>query len=422
MAVAIVVWIVGEVLARRSLRRAMSEGWPSGRLDAILGVFPKSLPTASALALETEARQIGIDLEPRTTDAKRVPPPAEPAWKAIEDETKKYIAARLSMTVRAPVPAPPAVAAFLSTNSLSIGRIEELSESDPAPQWQIDLSKGLDRPLPNLPGHVRIVRLLVASALHHDSQNDAAAAWRDLHAASRLPDGLFRRPEATSQVTAVNEATMVTGAMRHLSGLPPQWASQWPSDDLRARLNDAATVDAWTMYRHFDTPVTTDLFHPLGGRRKPTLYWRVLSFILSPYLRASAANTAMAHRKLLREVTSLPACTQVINRTPPSQLVPAWNVMGRAVLGAGTLESLYQRMHLLLAQIDGTDLILEARRIRQSSGEWPAAAPKGPSRCSTPMWAYARTEANELLVTTTTPLAVVGPPNTLRLPLRHLEQ
>jgi hypothetical protein len=227
---------------------------------------------------------------------------------------------------------------------------------------------------------------------------------------------------SSSQIIAQVEVTMITGAMRQLAGAPPQWASMWPEDDLLVRMQRAATADAWLFYAPFDTPPTADLFRAFSGNdQRSSFGGRVLSLILSPYLRASAANTAMAHRQLLREYSRLPICSQVIPRKSTAQLIPEWNAFGRVALPSEAIGTSYQRAHQLLAQLDGTNLMIAARRFRQSNGMWPSAAPPIRSRCSQPMWIYARTDSSGVLMTTATPLFTVGTPGALNLPQRYID-
>jgi hypothetical protein len=422
VALAAALWTVAELLARSNLHRALAEGWPvpSGRLEESLTLFP----TPSARQLEANAQDLEIDLRPRSGRPPPLGPPRTTSgWKAIDGPAKEYLHARLSAPTRASVPAPTPVAGFLHQHEEGIRRVEKTLLSNGPPQWPMDSRKGFNAPLPNLLGNLFLVRLLVAAALQHGSAGEGDAGWRDLEAASRLPDGLFRRPEVISQLVALAEASMITGAMRQMPGPPPQWALTWPEHDLVGEMNQAATADAWMLYVPFNSPPTTDLFNADSGQENnATTGGRVLSFLLSPYMRASAANAASAHSRLLREYANRSACSQILTTWKPNELLPEWNRFGRIALPSEAIGSAYGKVHLLLAQLEGTRLVLAARRGRSDEGAWPAVAPEVRSPCAQRIWSYARTDSGELVVAATTPLLINGVQGAWNLSQRYVER
>jgi hypothetical protein len=233
-------WLVGEVVARWYLSDALASGWPtpSGRLPAIIDLYPPHPANATARKLEREAWPLGIDIYPRVgperpsnlgTISKR--------WKDIDAPVKTYLVEVLRQARSAPRPAPAPVAAFLTEHEAAIQRLAQTLIAGKPPAWRVDVKKGFDAPLPNLLGNLHLVRLLAISSLHHASRNELESAWRDLHAASRLPEGLFRRPDTISQLIAIAEASVIVGTMRQLSGPPPQWALTWVGADLQRNLD-----------------------------------------------------------------------------------------------------------------------------------------------------------------------------------------
>ncbi len=211
--------------------------------------------------------------------------------------------------------------------------------------------------------------------------------------------------------------------MRQMTGLPPQWAFVWPEGDLIRQMNEAATAEAWTIYGPFESPATTDLFSAVSGaENQPTLGGRIVSLVLSPYLRASAASTAKAHRDLLLYYARLPACIQVVATKTIAQAIPEWNVFGRVTDPGEAVGTSYRRLHRFLAHVEGTRLILASRRVKQETTLWPIAAPVVRSPCVEHLWSYAVARSGDLSLTVTTPLPTVGTRTALTLPQRYVEE
>jgi hypothetical protein len=420
------VWVTAEAGARWYLHRALSTGWPlpSGRLAEIATLFPTQPETSVARQLETGALPLGIDVFPRVggpRPSEQLPPIK--AWKAVEESTKSYIQASVQLNTPAVTTIPPSVAAFIEAQANTLGTVETILISNPPPQWSIDLQKGVNAPLPNLLGNISLVRLLVASALHHRGLGDMDRAWRDLQAASRLPEGLLRRPELISQAIGRYEANLIIGTMRQLTGPPPPWALDWPGVDSIRQMDLAAMADAWIFYQAFDTQATSDLFTAFSGpENRPTLGGRSLSTAFSSYLRASAANAASCHRDLLRELARLPACTQTVVAPTAEQVIPKWNVFGKIVFIGDSLGLGYRRLHLFLAQLEGTRLILGARRAKQETKVWPRTAPSIASPCTVAPWSYAVDSSGKLSLAARTPFATIGTPKALALPQSFSEE
>jgi hypothetical protein len=395
LALPVGLWLAGELAARWYLSEAMESGWPtpSGRLAAVVDLFPPQPANAAARTLEAEAWPLGIDIYPRTG-------PERPAnlgtlnaqWKAIDTPAKTYLVEMLRQARSAPQPAPAPVAAFLLEHEGAIQHLAQTLIANDPPTWRVDVKEGFDAPLPNLLGNLHVVRLLALSALQHAARNEPEPAWRDLHAATRLPEGLFRRPDTISQLIAIAETSVIVGTMRQLSGPPPKWALTWPGEDLQKSLGRSFALDAWYGYSSFASPITTDLFTAFAGKEtQPSLGGRMLSMLLSPYLRMSAANSAAAHRTVLRHNLEPPPCDQTVQALTTAQVIPEWNTFGRVAVPVESIGSSYRRLRGLHAHIEGTRLLLQARRARSQTGVWPGEPPPIVSPCAKRMWSYTAT-------------------------------
>ena len=417
-----ILWLVAEMATLAYFRRSLSSGWPtpSGRLADIPRVVPDQPESKSAHDFEQLVRPLSIDLVPKTkfhADQNHVD---RTPWKAIEPAIKDYVRAAIVEVPARRHPAPPPVAGFLAEHAASLDAIVDHLESSEPPRWEIRTRAGWRAPLPNLLGHIAVVRLLVAAALNREAVGDNAAAWRDLHAAAVLTDSALSHPYLISQLIGYAETTLIVGSMRQIKGCP-EWSLRWPSADLKAALTRAATVEAWPLYQPFTEMPGSDLFTAYGDvEEKASMPGRILSGVFGPYLLASAANTAETHRYALHEYTRPDICDQR-TRIISYKTLPGWNVFGRVAFSGDTLGGSFRRMRHLAADIQGTRLILLARRAKQDTGTWPTSTPRSVPPCSHLLWSSESKPAQYLIraVPAISPLENKG---AINLPQEHVEE
>jgi hypothetical protein len=382
------VWLVAELGARWYLHQALSHGWPtqSGALSEVRKAIRDHPQNEAARRIETLAAGLAIDIIPRGQSRQRPSSQVDvAAWKAVEQTVKDYVAQAVTASERRSNSAPQAFVSYLTDRSANFSALVTQLEAGGPPSWEVRSSAGFDAPLPNLLGHLSLVRLLVAAALNSASVRDNHAAWQDLHAASILTEPLFERPDLISQLVGYAEANLIIGGMRQVEGAP-DWSLQWPGLNLQVALTRATTADAWPIYEPFTRSLFSDLFTVFADKEHPpTLGGRLLSLVLGPYLVASAANTAIVHRTSLQRYSSLPACDQRIEIIT-TDAIPRWNIFGRVAFPE--LGGSYERLQHLLAHIDGTRQLLTARRQRQHSRAWPEAPPPFQTICHRSFWAY----------------------------------
>ncbi len=416
-------WLAVELGARWRLHKVMAAGWPTpdGSLDSLGTFYPPTQTNDIAHEIERRAWLIGVDVYPRKgadrPDARKL----DPRWKNVQDAAKAYIHSALTCDRPCSAALPARFEEYLNVNGAAIDGIAERILSGPVPQWKVDLRRGFAAPLPNLVGHLELVRLLVASSLHRADRGETEKAWQYLHAASRFTDGLVLRPELISQLIVRADAIMIVGAMRRVPSAAPAWALSWPDADLKQRLGSAAAVEAWMAYSPFRKSVLTDLFSAFDDEQAPSPGGRFLSLVFSPYFRLSAANVAAAHRDLLRRHMQSPACIQDVVTETAKQAIPEWNVFGRIVYPGDSLSGSFRRLGILDAHIEGTRLLLDARDVKRRTGHWPATSPARRSTCATPFWSATIKESGELEIRATRSIAEVTTKGAINLPARYAE-
>jgi hypothetical protein len=201
--------------------------------------FPKSDANATALELERLAAGIGIDLapQPRRDPEKPdepVPPPKdgrarpEPGTE-FKLPVQEFLQRELSVADERIGRAAPVVEKFLEEHGDDVAAIESVLLAHEEPRWEIDVALRGDAPIPNLLGHIRLQRLLLARALVLARQGDKDGAEQTMEASWRLHGAVLSRPDLISQLIAVAVARFQSGVLRKIDS--PFY--DWP-DRLRA--------------------------------------------------------------------------------------------------------------------------------------------------------------------------------------------
>ena len=229
----------------------ISQPEASALRSAFEAQFPKTEASAAALELERLAALLGIELAPRDETSRRPPEPtptsanevAPPPVIDVEerrrpsaDESAGYqrIAEAafgfLDRELTNPVEGIGAPSRELERYLGGAHGRDVIDRSvllrDTDVQWEMDVTGVGASPLPNLLGHVRLQRLMVARALLEARRGDAERALQTIEASWRLNQSISSRPELISQLIAVAVARLEVGALRKLDTPAYGWADR----------------------------------------------------------------------------------------------------------------------------------------------------------------------------------------------------
>src|SRR5207249_9737254 len=158
---------------------------------------------ANGRALEAErlSAAIGIDLSPPELKG-RARPSAEDAgrFQAVAERLAKWLLLELERPDGATTPPPAEVSEFLSRHAEHIGALREMLVRGKAPRWERHIEKLSLAPVPNLLGHTKLQKLLLADCLAHDANGASAPALADLEASWALDEALCEEPIVITQL------------------------------------------------------------------------------------------------------------------------------------------------------------------------------------------------------------------------------
>lgn len=355
-----------------------------GSRDAIFSRFPPTDANAHALALEPLSAALGITLSPRWSDAARARATTEQAraFGAARTALSPWLSSQLERSSRALDPPPADAMRFLEAAASELGAVRDYLARGDVPRWETDLSRHYAATLPNLQGHINLVKLLLGDALIRTRVGDHETARRDLDAAWTLIRSERESPLLICQLIVVAEARLLAGTLRHVPDLPAVWRARLDPGGFRDAVIEALKLEAWHWTRIDDVRDAVDL---------PAATSRLLGGVTKPYLRycvADISDDVRARLVNLERVSSLCDYDLARHDADLELPVPDWNVMGK--LMAPDLTNAVNRVARLELDLELTSRLLQLEAACRDTGKWPAALPGGErsEACPQDRWIY----------------------------------
>ena len=329
-----------------------------------LSFFPRHEDTDAAIKLVGLARSVGVDM---TRPTKARPRRQDSATERALSQALKEFGDRELMCSGGTVGAPPeTVIAYLAAHDRDIGQVVAALVRNKPLAWKTDLSLGHEAPIPNLLGHIRLQRILVAEALVRAHRGEDEEAEEVLLASWSLNGSLRDRPDVLSQLIAISVARMQVGLGRRLFVNPAIWSGRYTEHDFRSSLLRAIEVESIVELRQF-----------LADSR---------------WARASRADFLDARRALLLHFrNAFPASASggalTARSEPGMSPLTAGGIV--AAMGEPNLRNAVERADRLAIDFELTEHILEVRLQTTRLGRLPREMPSfNTSRMPGAHWQY----------------------------------
>ena len=111
--------------------------------------------------------------------------------------------------------------------------------------WDLDVAAGLEGPMPDFLGHVKLVKILGAQALTEVRRHEGDAALQTAEAMWQLCQELASRPELVSQMIVVAEARLVVGLLRKVDAPAFEWVERLRRTEFYMAFLAALQNDPW---------------------------------------------------------------------------------------------------------------------------------------------------------------------------------
>lgn len=340
---------------------------------------------AAARQLEALTRPLAIELRPRKpalTDAVEFDSAlmrSMGGWLRIHEE-------RATEEVDAP---PAEVAEWLTRHEGELERVANALIGGEVPRWRSgeDLPAG-EAPVPNLLGHINLLRVLTVATLERERRGDHEGAWKLQHAAWKLTSGLFDRPEMISTLIGIAGVRMSAAVQRKLEAPVPLWRAEVAQRAFTTEMLDAVRTEFADISKRARTSSPRELtgaadeIHTVAAATiaAPAFRWGIAENLRAAFEQLDAVRTEDPCAAARHEIAAaIDADTPAIARR-----------FGRLFLP--NLKSAIDRAALADIAVEGTSKVLALKSARASTpdGEWPAPdAAIGRSRCEGEQWAYA---------------------------------
>ncbi len=399
LGVTIVTLVVLVALTWVSLRRlgASAEAKADGEWerfvsrDELASRFPPvKSPNESATRLEGLTLAIGVTITPRNRST--APDLSAAAiFEPVKRDLPPYVTAQLESPYESISAPPETVARYLAANREAIDAIVAHVRTSPYPEWPSETVPEPEQPLPNLLAHMNLFRVLAASALESERAGDGERAWHCEEASWKLMSGLTRRPELISQLIAVAGARMTAGVARKLGPPAPPWFDAMSKLDFRASLL-ASVRDEQLMVEKLTkggSPLEPIVDGSGSGSRTRAAWNAARDAVLRPYYRWAASVTWNAALDDVRAAIAADPCTPPAGATGGTLVERTPSLARPFAITIPSIVSAVRRGSNATLETEAARVILETKRLRDSSGAWPpSVAPIPSGLCTGTAWAF----------------------------------
>ena len=344
----------------------------------LMARHPSRETNESALEVERLAAAVGVDMTPRSAGEGRRPTPRDAdAYKTAKRPVAEYLDRQIERPEAGLALPPDAVADFLAERADKLDALRAHLLHGPQPLWELRIEELANSSVPNLLGHINLLKLLLADALARAATGDGEQAIDSFEASWRLTSALRDDPLLITQTITISNARLQAGVLRRLESVPEGWSERLNEHDYRRSLLEGLQIESWTWMR-LDNPGTLYEISPLQ---------RAVFAAARPYARYCTADLSEAWHRRLVEVSELDyLCDRGADLDIP---VPQWNFVGRiAVPGySGVIEPVAR----LEIDLELTSKLLELRSARDANdGAWVASLPGIESSrvCPRDRWIY----------------------------------
>lgn len=283
--------------------------------------FPPTEPNETALRLGALGAAMGLEMVP--AEVVEGPRPSEASAARFAEHKRQLeeyldaVAAGPSRAAWPPVPAE--LGDLLEEVQPRLGELVVLLRDAPPPVWRSDLSRGIEAPLPNFLGVLRLQDVLVARAASQAHDGRPERALELLEASWRLNQAVLARVSLLAQLVGQRAVSRQAGVLRGVCGAPRHWQERLAGLDLQEGIFVALHAEAFMAYRS----ASLDPFPGTGLQE-----WSV------PFMRWGLRDYAHRFQRILDDLA-----TEDVRTFDPDAFLdramaglPRWQIVARILL------------------------------------------------------------------------------------------
>ena len=223
--------------------------------------------------------------------------------------------------------------------------------------WVSDISALVEAPIPNLLGHINLVKLMTSAAFERLSAGDEATALEYVGASWQLTRGLSDSPILINQLIAIANTRMLLGTLRHVEHVPDEWFERLEFD-YRGAFLESMKYEGW-VWMYLD-----------AGDFGSDAWWeKAARPVVEPYAKYCVADVSGTWRERIENLEQVESICDYDLSAQEADLnipVPRWNHFGELLVP--NLANAIQRLSRLELDIELTRLTIEAKRTMLADG------------------------------------------------------
>jgi hypothetical protein len=345
---------LGFLFYTREKYKAVNEKWDQefGSFEAFEKRFPKRSANRSAIELEKLSANLGIDLAPKGV-RNRIRPESKTKelFKKLDEEIQKTLRNRLENKV-AEVSPTEATKTFLTINEASINEIILFVNKNEFPEWEIDLSKRSQSPIPYLRGQMQLQRLINLEASLLIDESRFSEAEDAINASWRLNKHLMERPELLSYLIGLVVSKYEAGNLRRLPYVH-DWHDRLTDSKISEHLWTVLQGEVWVILRMAEEGTLLQQ----DGKPKG-----LFEKVFSPFVRVMALDFAEVALRYFLDLKKSDPCSpkRSLKEGEIRKMFPSWNRLGLIMLS--DYSGAWNRSKLVSLEADFTERIIEIRK------------------------------------------------------------
>lgn len=321
-----------------SKQKTLAEAWrqTTGMTpEELIAAHPKTEKNESARQLERLAAKLGID-EAGDGEGSRL--------------ARDYFAERQTGESDEAEELPENIKKYLAIHQNDLNALYGFVRQNPAPEWETDVSRGAEAPLPNASFHIRLHQIIALDVLHRTVENQNRQALEAFEASRKANEFFRRRPEAALQMINLIAFSTQNYALRKMNDVPADRRERLATDDYRRLAAKVLELEFASAYLSAEPENSTTL-------QKFTAH-------LIPFSRLdSALDTSEAIRETVAELQRRDFCS-LSNLNGEAKLA-WWNTGGKIVFPAA--QQMWRNFAEMSYDAELTERVLRLKEFTRTS-------------------------------------------------------
>jgi hypothetical protein len=268
-------------------------------------------------------------VDPKSPDAKALgfielqQPPFKKGWAILEELQKKPGDDIGDM--------PADVTEYLDKHHPVLDRMYAAIRAQ-SPQWEMDVARGVNEPVPDFLVCRSIVNLICLDALNHLRKGEKEQALAELDCAWRIASACSARPEMTGQGLSWMCEQTIFLTLRKFNDVPPEWHERLSDRDRMNRFRTSLACEAYKLSADVKRFGIRGLDWEYDEKYQPVLWKRALFSLSRPLARYWVAEISGSYLTGLERIEKYNECSLVFE--PFQGLHSSMNMVGEFSLSA----------------------------------------------------------------------------------------